>query len=275
MGAQAVTLMNSGDIWASTMHAGFAEFAAFDQDAVDNRAFVAAGKLDVPVLALGGEKSFGASGNPQPIALGNNVTVYLPCWKDLRLDGTCFEGEGIAPDIEVRATTDDLAAGDPLPGLDQGIDRLERRQHAAGVLDRARERHAAVPRGRAGRARQPRAQLVVARLRHLAATQPRTRQPVSSPCSTAAFKAFLEPLYDSHWHVYAKRPFAGPAAVLAYLSRYTHRAAISNRRLLALDERGVTFRWKDYRAKGRQRQKVMTLASEIDKHQVFSHFLDG
>ncbi|AAP85838.1 putative transposase (plasmid) [Cupriavidus necator H16] len=53
--------------------------------------------------------------------------------------------------------------------------------------------------------------------------------------------------------------FAGPEAVLAYLSRYTHRVAISNQRLLALDERGVTFRWKDYRAKGRTRYKTMTL----------------
>ena len=47
------------------------------------------------------------------------------------------------------------------------------------------------------------------------------------------------------WVVYAKRPFAGPEAVLAYLSRYTHRVAIANSRLIALDERGVTFRWKD------------------------------
>ena len=61
------------------------------------------------------------------------------------------------------------------------------------------------------------------------------------------------------WVVYAKRPFAGPEAVLAYLSRYTHRVAISNQRLLALDERGVTFRWKDYRAKGKTRYKTMTL----------------
>ncbi len=59
--------------------------------------------------------------------------------------------------------------------------------------------------------------------------------------------------------VYAKRPFAGPQAVLAYLSRYTHRVAISNSRLLAMDARGVTFRWKDYRAKGRTRHKAMTL----------------
>jgi hypothetical protein len=61
--------------------------------------------------------------------------------------------------------------------------------------------------------------------------------------------------------VYAKRPFAGPAAVLAYLSRYTHRVAIANSRLVALDERGVTFRWKDYRATGCTRHKTMTLAS--------------
>jgi Putative transposase len=51
--------------------------------------------------------------------------------------------------------------------------------------------------------------------------------------------------------VNAKRPFSGPEAVLAYLSRYTHRVAISDQRLIALDERGVTFRWKDYRAKAR------------------------
>ncbi len=59
--------------------------------------------------------------------------------------------------------------------------------------------------------------------------------------------------------VYAKRPFAGPEAVLAYLSRYTHRVAIANSRLLALDDHGVTFKWKDYREKGRTRQKTMTL----------------
>ena len=61
--------------------------------------------------------------------------------------------------------------------------------------------------------------------------------------------------------VYAKRPFGGPQAVLAYLSRYTHRVAIANSRLIACDRTGVTFRWKDYRAEGRDRQKVMTLAT--------------
>ena len=63
----------------------------------------------------------------------------------------------------------------------------------------------------------------------------------------------------SEWVVYAKRPFAGPQAVLAYLARYTHRVAISNSRLIALDETGVTFKWKDYRIKGRDRLKTMTL----------------
>jgi hypothetical protein len=75
----------------------------------------------------------------------------------------------------------------------------------------------------------------------------------------AAFSEWLAPLKACEWVVYAKRPFAGPEAVLAYLSRYTHRVAISNRRLVTLDERGVTFRWKDYRAKGRTRHKTMTL----------------
>jgi hypothetical protein len=77
-----------------------------------------------------------------------------------------------------------------------------------------------------------------------------------------AFDAYLAPLRKIEWVIYAKRPFAGPEAVLAYLSRYTHRVAISNRRLLALDNNGVTFRWKDYRAKGRTRYKRMTLAAD-------------
>ena len=69
----------------------------------------------------------------------------------------------------------------------------------------------------------------------------------------------MAPLRKVEWVVYAKRPFAGPQAVLAYLSRYTHRVAISNSRLLTMDAHGVTFRWKDYRAKGRTRNKAMTL----------------
>ncbi len=77
-----------------------------------------------------------------------------------------------------------------------------------------------------------------------------------------AFAQWLAPLRECEWVVYAKRPFAGPAAVLAYLSRYTHRVAISNSRLLAFDERGVTFRWKDYRASGKTRYKAMTLSAD-------------
>ena len=74
-----------------------------------------------------------------------------------------------------------------------------------------------------------------------------------------AFAAFLAPLRHKRWFVYAKRPFAGPKAVLAYLSRYTHRVAISNRRLIARDERRVTFRVKDYRIDGPGRYTTMTL----------------
>ena len=76
------------------------------------------------------------------------------------------------------------------------------------------------------------------------------------------FTDWLKPMRQIDWVVYAKRPFAGPAAVLAYLSRYTHRVAIANSRLLALDEQGVTFKWKDYRAKERTRRKTMTLAPD-------------
>jgi hypothetical protein len=76
--------------------------------------------------------------------------------------------------------------------------------------------------------------------------------------------------------VYAKRPFAGPEAVLAYLSRYTHRVAIANSRLVALDERGVTFRWKDYRDKGhpdRPRHKTMTLTADEFMRRFLLHVL--
>jgi len=73
------------------------------------------------------------------------------------------------------------------------------------------------------------------------------------------FADWLKPLRQIDWVVYAKRPFAGPDAVLAYLSRYTHRVAIANSRLIAMDEQGVTFKWKDYRAKDRVRHKTMTL----------------
>jgi Putative transposase/Transposase zinc-binding domain len=73
-----------------------------------------------------------------------------------------------------------------------------------------------------------------------------------------AFAAHLAPL-QKNWFVYAKPPFAGPQAVLAYLARYTHRVAISNRRLVALDADGVTFRYKDYRRNGQERDRTMTL----------------
>jgi hypothetical protein len=74
-----------------------------------------------------------------------------------------------------------------------------------------------------------------------------------------AFDAHLAPLRKLKWVVYAKPPFAGPKAVLAYLSRYTHRVAISNSRLIALDNNRVTFRYKDYRIDGPGRYKTMTL----------------
>mgnify|MGYP001812668075 FL=1 len=79
---------------------------------------------------------------------------------------------------------------------------------------------------------------------------------------TKSFSHWLKPLSQCTWVVYAKRPFAGPDAVLAYLSRYTHRVAIANSRLIAMDEQGVTFKWKDYRAKERYRHKTMTLAPD-------------
>ncbi|MFI4941130.1 MAG: IS91 family transposase, partial [Burkholderiales bacterium] len=88
-----------------------------------------------------------------------------------------------------------------------------------------------------------------------------------------AFADWLAPLGQCEWVVYAKRPFAGPEAVLAYLSRYTHRVAISNSRLLSLDERGVTFRWKDYRAKGKTRHKTMTLAANEFMRRFLLHVL--
>jgi len=77
-----------------------------------------------------------------------------------------------------------------------------------------------------------------------------------------AFLRHLAPVRKKRWVVYAKPPFAGPEAVLAYLSRYTHRVAISSRRLIAFEEAGVTFRYKDYRRDGADRQRVMTLATD-------------
>ena len=78
----------------------------------------------------------------------------------------------------------------------------------------------------------------------------------------AAFNAFLAPPRKLKWYVYGKRPFAGPEAVLAYLSRYTHRVAIANSRLIAADESAVSFKYKDYRVEGADRYKVMTLTTD-------------
>jgi hypothetical protein len=77
-----------------------------------------------------------------------------------------------------------------------------------------------------------------------------------------AFLRHLSPVRKNRWVVYAKAPFAGREAVLAYLSRYTHRVAISNSRLVSFDTNGVTFRYKDYRRDGAERQKVMTLGAD-------------
>jgi ssDNA-binding Zn-finger/Zn-ribbon topoisomerase 1 len=74
-----------------------------------------------------------------------------------------------------------------------------------------------------------------------------------------AFAAYLAPSRKSEWVVYSKRPFGGPSDVLRYLARYTHRVAISNQRLIALDDNTVTFKWKDYRVEARERYKVMSL----------------
>jgi hypothetical protein len=92
---------------------------------------------------------------------------------------------------------------------------------------------------------------------HAALTQRRT------------FIRFLAPLRRKRWFVYAKRPFAGPKAVLAYLARYTHRVAISNSRLISADANSVTFKVKDYRVEGPGRYTTMTLAT----HEFIRRFL--
>jgi putative transposase/transposase-like zinc-binding protein len=84
-----------------------------------------------------------------------------------------------------------------------------------------------------------------------------------------AFKRFLAPLRKIEWVAYTKNPFAGPEQVLRYLSRYTHRVAISNRRLVSVDDNGVAFRWKDYRIDGPDRWKTMTLTA----HEFIRRFL--
>ena len=83
------------------------------------------------------------------------------------------------------------------------------------------------------------------------------------------FTSYLSPLRKIKWVVYAKRPFAGPNSVLKYLARYTHRVAISNRRLIAIDDNGVTFKYKDYRINGPGRYTTMTLPT----HEFIRRFL--
>ena len=85
---------------------------------------------------------------------------------------------------------------------------------------------------------------------------------LASLADRRTFLGHLSPVRKKRWVVYAKPPFAGPEAVLTYLSRYTHRVAISNRRLIRFDETGVTFRYKDYRRGGADRQQVMTLGTD-------------
>jgi hypothetical protein len=91
----------------------------------------------------------------------------------------------------------------------------------------------------------------------------------------AAFTAHLAPLRRAEWVVYAKRPFAGPESVLAYLARYTHRVAISSSRLIRMDDNGITFRWKDYRQDGPARRKTMTLAPAEFIRRFLIHVLPG
>ena len=88
-----------------------------------------------------------------------------------------------------------------------------------------------------------------------------------------AFAAYLAPLWNTKWVVYCKHPFGGPEEVLRYLARYTHRVAISNRCLIACDEKGVTFKWKDYRIEGPDRYKVMTLATQEFIRRFLMHVL--
>jgi hypothetical protein len=88
-----------------------------------------------------------------------------------------------------------------------------------------------------------------------------------------AFAAYLAPLRQSEWVVYSKRPFGGPEEVLRYLARYTHRVAISNRRLVAGDDKGVTFKWKDYRIEGPERYKLMTLPTDEFIRRFLMHVL--
>ena len=88
-----------------------------------------------------------------------------------------------------------------------------------------------------------------------------------------AFTTYLAPLHQIDWYVDLRRPFAGPEAVLAYLSRYTHRVAIANSRLISADENGVSFKYKDYRVEGPDRYKLMTLATDEFIRRFLMHVL--
>src|SRR5258708_22301292 len=108
------------------------------------------------------------------------------------------------------------------------------------------------------------------------ASATRCRAGRSSLADAPAFQTFLAALRKVEWVVYAKRPFGGPDAVLGYLSRYTHRIAIANSRLVAFDGTRVTFKWKDYRTKADARYKLMTLdANEFIRRFLIHVLPDG
>ena len=88
-----------------------------------------------------------------------------------------------------------------------------------------------------------------------------------------AFEQFLRPVRKVDWVVYAKRPFHGPKAVLDYLSRYTHRVAIANSRLVSIENNQVSFKWKDYRLEGRKRFSTMILSSQEFLRRFLIHIL--
>lgn len=99
---------------------------------------------------------------------------------------------------------------------------------------------------------------------------------LSGLADAGAFSTWLAPFRKAEWVVYAKPPFGGPEAVLAYLSRYTHRVAISNNRLISADAETVAFRWKDYRIKTGDRQRVIRLATDEFIRRFLIHVLpDG
>jgi hypothetical protein len=97
----------------------------------------------------------------------------------------------------------------------------------------------------------------------------------TSLTQSKAFSAFLAPLRNIKWYLYCKPPFGGPKQVLRYLARYTHRVAISNRRLIAADKTGVTFKYKDYRIEGPRRYKTMTLPTHEFIRRFLIHVLPG